>query len=140
MKTLIFLLALAVQVPTTMDGLPQGHKTKLTSAECLSIYPPDEGGGFCVWYGYATDADAVRFERVRGFERRPAVDHGVINPDGTGEWWAISPYAKVLCACRWKTWNEWNKRSEQYGPDFTVECRDTLGKVHIDMDSIERRK
>jgi hypothetical protein len=54
---------------TTMDGLPNCPMPKMTAWECLSTAPPDRVGGYCEWYGYATQRQADRFEARRGFVR-----------------------------------------------------------------------
>lgn len=65
---------------TTMDGLSNCPLPKLTSAECLRVFPPDRSGGYCEWYGFATTKEIDEFERKRGFVR-------VIHKDGTGDTW-----------------------------------------------------
>ena len=65
---------------TTMDGLPSCPRPKMKSIECLTIFPPDQVGGFCDWYGYSTLKQEDRFERKRGYER-------VRHEDGTGDTW-----------------------------------------------------
>jgi hypothetical protein len=64
-----------------MDGLPTcPHDPTLTAKKCLRLYPPDEVGGFCEWFGYATKRQVDRFERKRGYRR-------VVHEDGTGDTW-----------------------------------------------------
>jgi hypothetical protein len=66
---------------TTMDGLPNCNpQVVLTSKHCLKLFPPDEVGGFCDWYGFSTVQQENRFEYKRGFKR-------LRHADGSGDTW-----------------------------------------------------
>lgn len=95
----LLVLVLLFQVcPTTLDGLPICQRKNVSAAECLRIYPPDSGGGFCEWYGYATPQQADRFEKRRGFTR-------LHHADGSSDTWKpVTAKAQQFVDCRVEAW------------------------------------